>query len=901
MVQNERKYDISIQHDPESHLTDQASTVWAAEYFAQTLQQKQLSFAVKNEIVEDSNAVLRVLISATGSGLVEERAQQLGLQVPEVPEAFAMFSERSGTGHTLTVAGYDARGLLYALLELADIVKYSADPLRDLAGIQSYVDKPHNPVRSITRLFSSEIEDKAWFYDRHFWDEYLTELAGQRFNQFTFSVGAAYDYLIDKIVMDTYFCFIYPFLFSVPGYEAEVTGLSKEEQLKNLEMLQYIGKQAKLRGLQFRVGLWNHAYDYGPDNTNKVYAISGLDSSTHAPYCREALTQLLEACPEIDGVVFRVHFEGGVPEPTHDFWRVVLSKLPSLGRQIEIDFHAKGVDKELIDIALGTGMNVVMSPKYWAEHLGPAYHQASIRDKEFYPRDPNKPNPFSSKEAGEGTGMKVTASRSFTRYGYADYLTDQREYGILHRVWPGTQRLLTWGDPASAAGYGRSGTFEGSLGFEWFEPLSFKGRKGSGTPGGRELYADPALQLSTRDWSKYTYTYRLWGRLTYNPSADPESWRRYLRSEFQGAALANEAAMAAASRILPFALLVHGPSGACNAYWPEMYTNMPLIHKDLPPGQPYRSKYGFPANYDFDTQDPYTFGSSSPFDPVLIYKISEFAEDVLNGKRKGKYSPLEVADIMEQLADSALSHLAEAKAQIADPQQPSFRRWAVDVEIMAGIGHFFAHKFRAGLAFELFLQTEKASLLKEALASYTEARDAWKRIIEVSQGVYKDNLAFGLAPFIRGHWSDRLAAIEEDIAEVDKLYRSLPEPSAADTVTVSELVRPFEQGERPAYLHTPVTGLVKGAEAPVEISFADSAAPLQVRLHYRHVNQSELYRQADMVQAGGTYTAVIPQEYTASPYSIQYFFEIGYEGGDRWLAPGFAADLSGQPYYVIHS
>ncbi|MFH5185907.1 hypothetical protein ACHHV8_26480 [Paenibacillus sp. TAB 01] len=80
---------------------------------------------------------------------------------------------------------------------------------------------------------------------------------------------------------------------------------------------------------------------------------------------------------------------------------------------------------------------------------------------------------------------------------------------------------------------------------------------------------------------------------------------------------------------------------------------------------------------------------------------------------------------------------------------------------------------------------------------------------------------------------------------------------------------------------------MKGAEAPVEISFADSAAPLQVRLHYRHVNQSELYRQADMVQAGGTYTAVIPQEYTASPYSIQYFFEIGYEGG----AGGWLRDL----------
>ena len=43
-------------------------------------------------------------------------------------------------------------------------------------------------------------------------------------------------------------------------------------------------------------------------------------------------------------------------------------------------------------------------------------------------------------------------ARSFTRYGYADLLRDDRRYTVRHRVFPGTQRLLLSGDPACGGG-----------------------------------------------------------------------------------------------------------------------------------------------------------------------------------------------------------------------------------------------------------------------------------------------------------------------------------------------------------------------------------------------------------------------------------------------------------------
>lgn len=136
-------------------------------------------------------------------------------------------------------------------------------------------------------------------------------------------------------------------------------------------------------------------------------------------------------------MTFRVHYEGGIPEPAYEFWRVALEGTKDVGRRVEIDMHAKGINDELIQIALDTRQPIFISPKYWAEHMGPSYHQAAIRDNEF------------SLPKNQTMDMQaITAwSRRFTRYGYADYLQDDRQIGILFRLWPGTQKLLLWGDP----------------------------------------------------------------------------------------------------------------------------------------------------------------------------------------------------------------------------------------------------------------------------------------------------------------------------------------------------------------------------------------------------------------------------------------------------------------------
>src|SRR3989442_15815624 len=93
-------------------------------------------------------------------------------------------------------------------------------------------EQPANAVRSVLRLFASDVEDKPWYNDREMWPRYLTMLATQRFNRFNLSLGLGYDFL--RRVTDAYFLFPYPFLLSVPGYGVNVSPLPNAARRRKL-------------------------------------------------------------------------------------------------------------------------------------------------------------------------------------------------------------------------------------------------------------------------------------------------------------------------------------------------------------------------------------------------------------------------------------------------------------------------------------------------------------------------------------------------------------------------------------------------------------------------------------------------------------------------------------------
>ncbi|MEO8358773.1 MAG: hypothetical protein ABI672_01985 [Vicinamibacteria bacterium] len=862
---------VAIVIDPADSVASAVPVQWAIGELERTLTAAGHSSARLSRVADAATDAFCIAIAGGTSAIGGAASQRLRSTMGEGPERVSMAPARMSNRDAVVLAGSDARGLVYAVLDFADRVRTGGftDPTRVLT--HTVTERPANPVRSVMRQFTSETYDSPWLFDRDFWPPYLSILASQRFNRLHLGFGLGYDTL--QGVTDSYLVFLYPFLVKVPGYEVTVTGVSEADRTRALDTLRYISDETVRRGLEFELGVWMHGYKL-INSPRARYVVEGLTDDQHAAYCRDALAEVLKACPSISSVALRIHGESGIAEGSYQFWETVFDGVPKSGRTVEIDLHAKGIDQRMIDNALATGMPVNVSPKYWAEHLGMPYHQAAIRDLEM---------PVAG-QVGAGLMTMSEGQRVFTRYGYADLLREDRTYTVRHRVFAGTQRLLLSGDPAGTAAYGRMFSFCGSTGFDWMEPLTCRGRRGTAGAGTRRSgYADAALE-SKYDWQKYESVYRLWGRLTYNPDGKAEA------APFDRRAASFETALAHASRILPLVTTAHLPSAACDAYWPEVYWNQPMVAPSLP------NPYG-------DSPQPRTFQNVSPLDPQLFSRMTDFADDLLKGEATGQYSPIEVAAWLDEHAAAiVLPDRFSVSSRLGDDQ--ARKRAFIDLPILRGLGVFFAHKFRAGVLYALHEKTTDRRALDEAIAAYRLARDAWAELSKWG-GAYASELAASDKISNRGAWADRLPAIDQDIAAMDARRASTvvsTDPAVAHAVAA--VLKPAPKPTATITHNAPST-FRGGADLAIEIDVsAGSGVAIQsVTLCYRHVNQAERYERAPMtmtmIRNGSRFHAVIPAAYTEAPYSLQYYVILRSAPDQAWIYPGFAKDRLNLPYVIV--
>ena len=864
---------VTIILDPSDIIAGSSPVQWAVKELETSLISKGVSVYRIDQLGKAKADDFLIVVAGSDFSSAREILKVSKVTIPAVPEALGLIPARINGKQVVMACGYDTRGLVYAILELTDRVQYLNQPLDSLNIQKPIVEQPANRIRSLNRLFVSDIEDKPWYNDREMWPKYLTMVTTQRFNRFNLSFGIGYDFL--QNVTDGYFLFAYPFLLNVPGYNVKVPQLPDAERDNNLEMLKFISEQTVARGIQFQLGIWMHGYEW-IKSPNANYTIEGLTAETHGPYCRDAVRQLLKACPAISGVTFRIHGESGVNEGSYNFWKTVFGGVATCGRKVEIDMHAKGMDQAMTDSAVATGMPVNISPKYWGEFLGMPYHQADIRALEI-----PKPNAQTS-----GLMNLSSGSRSFLRYGYGDLLKENRPYGVLHRIWPGTQRLLLWGDPRTSAAHSRAFSFCGSAGVELMEPLSFKGRRGSGIAGDRCGYLDSSLKPRW-DWEKYLYSLRVFGRLAYNPDCDPDVWQRYLISQFGTVAPSAELALANATRILPIVLTAHAASAGNNTYWPEMYLNHSIV--DPAKKTPYT-----------DSPSPRVFGNVSPLDPQLFLRINDFAGDMLKGERSGKYTPVEYAQWIEDYADEAARHLAIAETRSENKKGAEYRRLSIDLAMVIGLGRFFGAKFRAGVLYGIHEQSGDRYALEQSLNYYKKARGFWAELANKAKDVYKADITIGENPVLRGHWLDRLPDIDEDItlmaARLDKTPASAVPQKENIRLAIQETIgRPKRFSA--VCTHNRPQNFITGKPLDIELSVDKPQA--SIRLYYRHVDHAERFESAEMLLTGKSYRATIPPAYTDSVYPIQYYFELKNSPESAWLYPGFNAELTNQPYFVV--
>ena len=648
----------------------------------------------------DSLRAGRAILIGPASGMLAPVLASHAIVCPEAAESLVI---QRVNGDQLAIAGRDARGLVYGLLEVARAFE-GAERMGDLFdAVVPAVESPYLTWRSMqVFLFNRRLEEE-WFYRRSFWDLYLTELARHRYNNISLTYAHQTTYLAPP----------YPFLVRLLEFpQIQTPGFTESDRARHLDMLRRISEMTRERGLHFTFSVWSqHGANYGHSE------VEGLTEDVLLDYNAQGLRAVLEACPAIDGVQFRMNVESGVPEDQQEaFYEKQFRAVAECARPIRLDLRAKGLADDTIRLARAHVPDTVVSTKHWCEHMGMPYPMPIIQQADL---------------------------QNYRRYGMWDLLAKPQAGPLVYRLWSaGSQRVLLWGDPVWVRRFVRSCRF-GAEGFEVMAPLTNKGFQD--TRDAWRVIENAEYQPYTEEYQRYWAFYTLFGRLAYNPDTEDGIWERELQLRFGEAGGAVGRVYACGSGILPLLTVVLQWSASIWRFWPEMYAGRSLVE---------------------DIQ-------IEPSDPTQFYGIAEYAADAAKGRLSGKWTPLQVAQYLKGL--SAETHAAIDAVEQSGFRSAEWRGTALDFGMLADLAEYHACRLRAATGLAMQRETGEMGYLPGAVEAMREARDCWASLVKRANGVYASRLVFGRPGSGHiGHWTDQAEVAARDLLFLERQVLESP-------------------------------------------------------------------------------------------------------------------------------
>lgn len=156
---------------------------------------------------------------------------------------------------------------------------------------------------------------------------------------------------------------------------------------------------------------------------------------------------------------------------------------------------------------------------------------------------------------------------------------------------------------------------------------------------------------------------------------------------------------------------------------------------------------------------------------------------MLDGKSNPRYNPMEVACWLDDYTATIDHDVVQLSADSRNASSPIFRRSLLDVQILSGLGHFYAAKIRSASYYRVYQRTRKAAIKQQAVAAYRKALQSWTAVAALAKNKYMDDITCGQIPNMRGCWADRTAAIAADIDAMEKVSLSTPGLPVNDAAT----------------------------------------------------------------------------------------------------------------------
>ncbi|HEY5909682.1 MAG TPA: hypothetical protein VJA21_03660 [Verrucomicrobiae bacterium] len=787
--------------------------------------------------------------SMTGQGEAAKLLAELRLTPLTTPESLRI-RRLSREGRTvLLVAGSDERGLMYALLDVADRVDWAKPGEELFSEVRDVEETPFAPERALSLYTFNRAYWESRFYDEAYWARYFDVLAQNRFN----SVVVIFGYENGGFLAPCY-----PYFFDVPGFpEVRMVGITQERQQRNLAALNRLIQMAHDRGLRFTAGIWDHIYRGGVQGGG----IPGADDATKRPvpglvwgvtgsnlvaYTKAALAEFVRHVPALDAIQFRMHDESGLKNSEQEgFWRDVFQMMKREAPGLRLDLRAKGLPDSVIESAVAAGVPFRITTKYWMEQMGLPFHPTHI----------NKENQFDR------------------RHSYADLLRYPQRYRMHWRLWNGgTARVLLWGDPDYARRFAESSRLYEGDGFEVNEPLCTKmeAQPHDATP--FSLLAD-SRRYYDYEFERYWHFFQVFGRLGYNPATPPAVWQREFERRFGAdAAPFVEQGLHLASRVLPRIVASCYP-----------YSAFPMTR-----GWAEKQRLGdLPAYARAEGSDIQQFAN-----------FDEEAQLLLEGGETAKLRPAENSRWFARTAADIQAQVAEAERHIGSRRNKEFDSTITDLNILANLALYHARRIPAAVNHRLFERSKDPAALDEAIGYERSAVDAWRQLVAAAADFYAEDLMMGVrGANLCGHWRDELAALEKGLTALERQQRELkpvvgakPAPRYPPDI-ITNFVR------RPVVIHQPVTTAPVGQPLAIVAEVRDPSGVKWVRLRYRSVNQHQDYRTLEMPPTGkkDQYRAVISAGDINPTWDLMYFIEAMNSKGTGKIHP----DLNQETPYVV--
>ena len=704
----------------------------------------------------------QILLATRLDPLLKQYDKQISDFWPDAKEAFVL----RRLGNTIIVAGYDASGVLYGSMELAERIRaahalpatldYEDHPQLKLRGTALGLQRPEITYEGAEYDYRYTEDEFPWFYDKAEWTKYLDGLVKQRYNTLYLWNGHPFTSLL-----------------KLPKYP-EAQELPTAQLEKNIAMFRWLTAEADKRGIWVLQGFYNIHLSHTFAKAHGVPFHLSAPTPLSTEYTRYCISEFIREYPNV-GIFMTLGEAMG----------------PHYGPQWATQAIVPGVKDGLAQLEKQAGHPVPAPP------IVIRAHATDIED--VMPAVKPLYSNFDTMWKWNGESLTWTNIRGPVKERF-EKLVAGSDTTIVNIHLLSNLEPFRWGDPD----------------FVRQVILNFQ-RIGIG---GLHLYplrywdwpysADnttPLLKQTDRDW----IWYQSWSRYAWNPNRAPEKEKIFWAQQF-----ADRFGTLDAGKHL---LAAYEFSGVCST------TLLPRIGITEGNREVFSLGMTMPQLIDakrFNPAETLWTGDAPDGERLDEY----VANDVQHRPHHGQ-TPIGVAAEVAASSAKAVTEAEAAAPGISASARPEYERIVNDMRAIAALMAYYNHKTQAAALVMRFGYDHDQADLTKAEPLLAASVEDFARLTQLTEATYRNAAGMQTSQRqipVRGgpttnHWRDLLPVYRAELATFQRRLAALgtAQPASAETVE--------KQLPQVAFTLAPGAGETF-AVRPGEKLYSDAATPI---------------------------------------------------------------------------